>query len=35
VCFTDFGRIVEEAPPDELFTSPKNERTREFLDQIL
>ena len=35
VCFTDRGLIVESAPPAELFDSPKEERTREFLAQIL
>ena len=33
--FMDVGEIVESAPPDEFFTSPKNERTRLFLSQIL
>jgi len=27
----DSGRIVEETPPDEFFTAPKEERTRRFL----
>ena len=35
VCVTDRGLIVESAPPAELFDSPKEERTREFLAQIL
>lgn len=35
VCFTDRSLIVESAPPAELFDSPKEERTREFLAQIL
>ncbi|UHD45287.1 amino acid ABC transporter ATP-binding protein [Aureimonas altamirensis] len=35
VCFTDRGLIVESARPAELFDSPKEERTREFLAQIL
>ncbi|HWK43821.1 MAG TPA: amino acid ABC transporter ATP-binding protein [Stellaceae bacterium] len=35
VCFTDFGRIVEQAPPAELFSQPRDPRTRQFLDQIL
>lgn len=30
----DAGRIIEDAPPQELFTSPKNERTRAFLSTI-
>ncbi len=35
VMFMDEGKILEEAPPEEFFTSPKNERTKEFLDRIL
>jgi ABC-type polar amino acid transport system ATPase subunit len=31
VLMMDDGRIVEEAPPDEFFTSPREERTRRFL----
>jgi polar amino acid transport system ATP-binding protein len=31
VCFFDKGRIVEEGPPEELFTAPKEARTQEFL----
>jgi glutamine transport system ATP-binding protein len=31
VLMMDEGRIVEEAPPDEFFASPKEERTRRFL----
>lgn len=30
----DGGRIIEDAPPDELFASPKNERTKAFLSTI-
>ena len=33
--FMDLGEIVEVAPPGEFFASPKNERTRLFLSQIL
>ena len=33
--FMDFGEIVERAPPKEFFASPKSERTRLFLSQIL
>jgi len=29
------GRVVEEGPPDVLFTKPKQERTKAFFDQIL
>jgi ABC-type polar amino acid transport system ATPase subunit len=35
VLFMDRGEIVEQAPPDEFFTSPKHERLRDFLGQIL
>ncbi len=35
VMFMNDGIIVEEAPPDEFFSNPKNERTKEFLKRIL
>ncbi len=35
VMFMDSGVIVEQAPPDEFFANPKNERTKEFLKRIL
>jgi polar amino acid transport system ATP-binding protein len=35
VVFMDEGLIIEAAPPDELFSHPKEERTRRFLDHIL
>jgi general L-amino acid transport system ATP-binding protein len=35
VIFMDNGEIVEQAPPQEFFASPKSERTRQFLDQVL
>ena len=35
VVFMDHGQIVETAPPREFFTSPRNERTKLFLSQIL
>ncbi len=35
VVFMDEGGIVEQAPPEELFTAPKDERTRHFLRKIL
>jgi polar amino acid transport system ATP-binding protein len=35
VCFLDGGRIVEEAPPEQLFSSPQNPRTRQFLQRII
>ena len=33
--FMDEGQIVEQAPPAEFFESPKSERTKLFLSQIL
>jgi general L-amino acid transport system ATP-binding protein len=35
VLFFDEGRIVEEGPPKELFSTPKEDRTKRFLEQIL
>jgi general L-amino acid transport system ATP-binding protein len=35
VVFMDRGEIVEEAPPEVFFTTSQNERTRQFLSQIL
>ena len=35
VYFTDRGRIIESAPPEELFDNPVDARTREFLGQVL
>ena len=35
VCFLEEGRIIEQAPPAELFTDPKDERTRRFLRRIV
>jgi polar amino acid transport system ATP-binding protein len=35
VCFLDAGRILEEGPPGQIFTSPREPRTREFLSRVL
>jgi len=35
VCFLDNGIILEEGPPDQMFTSPREPRTREFLARVL
>ena len=35
VVFMDGGRIVEQAPPQALFSAPRTERARRFLGQIL
>jgi polar amino acid transport system ATP-binding protein len=35
VCFLDGGVILEEGPPEEIFTKPREPRTREFLARVL
>ena len=35
VVFMAEGQIVEKAPPAEFFAAPKEERTRQFLSQII
>ena len=35
VLFMDEGKIKEEASPEEIFSNPKNERTKEFLSKII
>jgi polar amino acid transport system ATP-binding protein len=35
VCFLDDGRILEDGPPAEIFSAPREERTRRFLDRII
>jgi polar amino acid transport system ATP-binding protein len=35
VCFLDAGRILEEGPPQQIFTEPREPRTREFLSRVL
>jgi len=35
VVFMDQGRIIEQAPPSELFSHPRDERTQQFLRKIL
>jgi len=35
VILMDGGQIIEEAPPDELFSNPKEERTKTFLSKVL
>ncbi|WP_122406889.1 amino acid ABC transporter ATP-binding protein [Bradyrhizobium vignae] len=31
----DAGRIIEQGPPDKIFSNPESERTREFLQSVL
>jgi polar amino acid transport system ATP-binding protein len=35
VCFFYAGKIAEQGPPDQLFTAPQNDRTRQFLSAVL
>jgi polar amino acid transport system ATP-binding protein len=35
VCFLDAGVILEEGPPAEMFSAPKNPRTQQFLQRIV
>jgi len=35
ILFMDGGVIIEEGPPKELFTNPKDERTKQFLKRIV
>jgi polar amino acid transport system ATP-binding protein len=35
VCFLDAGVICEEGPPDEIFSAPRQPRTREFLARFI
>jgi polar amino acid transport system ATP-binding protein len=35
VCFLDDGVLLEEGPPEEIFSSPKNPRTQQFLQRII
>ena len=35
VIFMDEGYVVEDEPPEVIFTNPKNERTKSFLSRVL
>lgn len=35
VLFMDQGNVLEEAPPEEFFTNPKNARLQDFLSKVL
>ena len=35
VCFLDQGRVIEEGPPEVMFKSPREARTRAFLQRVL
>ena len=35
ICFLDEGRLIEDAPPERFFSSPKSPRAKEFLEKVL
>jgi polar amino acid transport system ATP-binding protein len=35
VCFLHDGAILEEGPPEQIFSAPTNERTQQFLQRII
>ena len=35
VCFLDAGEIIEQGPPEDIFTNPRAARTQQFLQRIL
>lgn len=35
VCFLDEGMILEQGPPDQMFSAPQRERTQQFLARIV
>ncbi len=35
VLFLDEGQILEEGPPEQIFTAPREPRTRAFLQRII
>jgi polar amino acid transport system ATP-binding protein len=35
VIFMDEGKIIEEDTPEQIFTNPRNERLKSFLQKVL
>ena len=35
VCFLDQGRILEQGPPEQIFSAPREARTQQFLQRIV
>jgi polar amino acid transport system ATP-binding protein len=35
ICFLDQGVILEEGPPERIFSAPENPRTQQFLQRII
>jgi polar amino acid transport system ATP-binding protein len=35
ICFLEAGRILEEGPPEEIFSQPREARTQQFLQRVI
>jgi len=35
LCFLDGGVILEQGPPEAIFSGPKEPRTKQFLERII
>ena len=35
ICFLDGGRILEQGPPSQLLTAPREARTQQFLQRVI
>jgi polar amino acid transport system ATP-binding protein len=35
VCFLDEGVVLEEGPPEQIFSTPQEPRTQQFLQRIV
>jgi polar amino acid transport system ATP-binding protein len=35
VCFLDAGVLLEQGPPEQIFSSPREQRTKQFLERII
>ncbi|HEU6446330.1 MAG TPA: hypothetical protein VFL61_14850 [Gaiellaceae bacterium] len=35
MCFLDGGVILEQGPPEQIFSAPQEPRTRQFLQRIV
>jgi polar amino acid transport system ATP-binding protein len=35
ICFLDEGVILEQGPPEQILTEPKEPRTQQFLQRII
>jgi polar amino acid transport system ATP-binding protein len=35
VCFLDDGSILEQGPPEQIFSAPREPRTQQFLQRII